>query len=391
MTTQEMPGEEDSMPTAVRRITAVINAGRETGDHRRVEELLRRVGADVDFLFVTKNGLRKVMQIVPLARRISSGEPDLVFVEGTGIVGGLAAMLARRMSRGRIKYLISSGDAASRFARNARGPAAGLLIHVYEVLLYRSSFAFVGWTPYLVGRAIRMGAPRGLTVEGAAPAEFSGARPTAPDGATARSDLGLPLDALVVCVSGSLTWTSRQSYAYGLELTLAAPLVDRRDVRFLIVGDGTGEDELRSRAAGDDRFVFTGRVPHSDMPKVLAAADVAVISQTRDEIGLLRLTTKLPEYLALGVPVIVPNTPAMIDYLVDTEGGPAWFLPAAHPASGAWASSLARWIETADRDDIADRSARALRVADERFRPDLGAARLREFLISEEADMHGRP
>ena len=37
----------------------------------------------------------------------------------------------------------------------------------YEKLLYRHCTGFIGWTPYLAGMALKMGAPRAVTVEGA--------------------------------------------------------------------------------------------------------------------------------------------------------------------------------------------------------------------------------
>jgi glycosyltransferase involved in cell wall biosynthesis len=50
----------------------------------------------------------------------------------------------------------------------------------------------------------------------------------------------------------------------------------RRDVRFLLVGDGAIRERLEraAREAGLDEVVFTGRLDKARMPELLAAADV---------------------------------------------------------------------------------------------------------------------
>ena len=93
-------------------------------------------------------------------KRLLRERPDVVVMEGTGVAGG-AAVLAARLLAG-VPYVVSSGDAV--------GPYLGLISpwltapgRVYERLLCRLSAGYIGWSPYLVGRAITLGARRGVT------------------------------------------------------------------------------------------------------------------------------------------------------------------------------------------------------------------------------------
>lgn len=366
------------------RFDCVINAGEMSGDHRRVQDLMSSIGADDSYVFVHHSGLRKIGEIPRIVRILKSSRADFVYVEGTGVVGGSAAILAHILSHGRVRYLISSGDAASRFITNMAGPLLGYGVGVFERILYANAFAFIGWTPYLVGRAIRMGAKRGVTVEGFVPPSFTARPESHSAGNDVRTAYGIPDEAIVVCVSGSLKWSKRQKYTYGLELINAAKMVERSDVRFLVVGDGSGLSLLKEGARDDSRFVFTGQVQHSQMPDLMAAVDVAVISQTPDELGMLRLTTKLPEYLSAGVPVVVPAIPGALDYLCLGPRSPAWFLQAAHPASESYARSLAAWISNADLGDLQSRRESATTIARTRFDISILGQRLAAFLEAED-------
>ncbi len=74
-------------------------------------------------------------------------------MEGTGIAGGLACLLAA-IVKGHA-YVVSSGDAVGPFiAVHVR--CLGWPFAVYERLLCRFSSGFIGWTPYLVGVLSRL-------------------------------------------------------------------------------------------------------------------------------------------------------------------------------------------------------------------------------------------
>ncbi len=135
------------------RVLAFSTLGYGSNEEARIRDLLRDVGAEL-FPFDRAHKVRMFRWLLLKMWRI---RPDLVVMEGTGVAGGAALILARAMFGQR--YLVSSGDAVgpwvgSRF--RLLGPVFGL----YERVLCRVAAGFIGWTPYLVGRALTFGTPR---------------------------------------------------------------------------------------------------------------------------------------------------------------------------------------------------------------------------------------
>ena len=293
---------------------------------------------------------------------------DLVYQEGTSIAGGAA--LIRAAWQWNERYVISSGDPVGGFFKTVKGPLWGMAFERYERLLYRNAAGFIGWTPYLTGMAMKMGAPRAVTVEGAVDRNLFEAYDSAKR-RVLKQKYSLDPDHIVCGVVGSLTWTERQEYCYGLELVEMMNYLDRDDVSVLIVGDGDGKARLEARVPDvlRDRIVFTGRVPEEEVVGTLNAMDIGFITQTLDELGRYRLTTKLPEYLACGLPIAMSPIPGYYDYVGDA----GWPLPAHHPADDAFHRGVATWLDGITREAIQTRRPKALarseRFSYERIRP----------------------
>ena len=286
---------------------------------------------------------------------------DLVYLEGTGIAGGLPLIRAARRGQ---RFIVSSGDPVGGFFRVTRGTLPGWLFGQYERRLYRACAAFVGWTPYLTGAALQLGARRAITVEGGV--DLTRFQPLPPEErARARARFGLPEGHLVCGVVGSLAWAPRQRYCYGLELVETLRRLGRRDVSVLIVGDGDGRARLEAAVPAGlrGRVVFTGRLPEAEVVAAMNALDVGFVTQSLDELGSYRLTAKLPEYLACGVPVAMSPIPGFYDYA--QEAG--WALPARHPASADFHAACAVWLDALRPEQIAGKARHARRIAAERF------------------------
>lgn len=270
-----------------------------------------------------------------LLSTIYYSKPQLTVMEGTGISGGLALILCRILL-GR-RYVISSGDAVGPWVAG-RAPFLGPFFALYERVLCKFADGFIGWTPYLVGRALTFGTPRAMTAAGWAP--FSRLQEKqALDRSRIRTALGISSDQLVIGIVGSLIWSSRHKYCYGRELVDAARLVTRKDVAFLIVGDGDGRSKLE-HLAGElkDRTVFfTGRIPQHRLPEYYAAMDVASLPQSVDSVGAFRYTTKLSEYLFFHLPIITGQTPLAYDL----AKGWLWRLPGDAPWDKRFVLALA--------------------------------------------------
>lgn len=330
-------------------------------DQPRARRLSAKLRAEVTFLDIDRAEPRRVSSR-RVREALGSTPWDLVYLEGTGIAGGLNLI---RAARGRgLVFIVSSGDPIGGFFRTTKGPLWGWAFGIYERRLYRACRGFVGWTPYLTGMALALGAGRGVTVEGGVDLEVF--RPVSPaERADLRRTLGLDPGHLVCGIVGSLTWSPRQAYCYGLELVETLNQAQRKDLSLLIVGDGNGRERLKHAVRPDlrGRVCFTGRIPREEVARVLPALDVAFNTQTLDGLGRYRLTAKLPEYLACGVPVAMSPVPGFYDYV--REAG--WSLPARHPAAPEFAREAAAWLDGLARDDIAQKAAHARAIAEQRF------------------------
>lgn len=77
----------------------------------------------------------------------------------------------------------------------------------------------------------------------------------------------------------------------------------RDDVHFLLVGDGPERVDVERATAGlGDRVHFTGKVPHSRVPGLVAAFDVGVVA----EAGFYMSPLKLFEWMAAGRAAVAP-------------------------------------------------------------------------------------
>jgi glycosyltransferase involved in cell wall biosynthesis len=133
-----------------------------------------------------------------------------------------------------------------------------------------------------------------------------------------RSELNLK-DSKTVLFVGALTRWHRYK---GLDdLLQAFRLLDRKDVRLLVVGGGDLKHEYEQMAQHlriRDRVIFAGDVPDSLLPKYYAISDVLVLpSKDRSEgFGLTIL-----EANASGIPAVASDVGGIPGILLDGENG----------------------------------------------------------------------
>jgi hypothetical protein len=326
-----------------RTVLAFATQGAGSNDEARILELL----ADHDvqrYAFDRAHKLANVRRLLQMTRRV---RPALIVMEGTGAAGALAVLMARALLG--TPYVVSSGDAVGPFIAGAR-PRLAVPAWGYEWLLYRAAAGFIGWTPYLVGRALTMGAPRGVSAPGFTPhpeAQLSREE--------VRDRLGVPRDAVVFGIVGGLDYNERKGYCYGLELVRALRRVDREGLAVVVIGGGSGLDRLRE-LAGEElgrRAFIPGPVPRRLVTSYLAGMDVGSLPQSLDQVGAVRYTTKISEYATARLPIVTGRLPVAYDL---AEGW-SWRLPGPAPWSEEYVDALAALMGSVTRQDIDARRA----------------------------------
>jgi len=95
-------------------------------------------------------------------------------------------------------------------------------------------------------------------------------------------------------------------------------------LRLLIVGDGVQRPKLEQmiRELGlEERVKITGMVPHEDVPRWIARADIGVLTFLAEGATRDIFPTKVLQYMACGKPVVANPLPGLVDYGLREEQG----------------------------------------------------------------------
>jgi glycosyltransferase involved in cell wall biosynthesis len=122
-----------------------------------------------------------------------------------------------------------------------------------------------------------------------------------------RRQLGLREDEFVLVYHGTMHFANQHEM---LSLYLAVKLLQRRGLPVRLVRLGVtnlGGVDPRAFGALMDGVIELGQVPWREIPSYLALADAYVQPGARDDFNRYRLPSKLPEFLAMGRPVVLPH------------------------------------------------------------------------------------
>ncbi|HEX3728678.1 MAG TPA: glycosyltransferase, partial [Opitutaceae bacterium] len=157
----------------------------------------------------------------------------------------------------------------------------------------------------VIVESLRQFAPAGVPCELLEPGvDFSRFHPQAPDPAR-RRELGLRETEKAIVFTGSTTFANESEMA---ELYRAVGLLNEGGIATRLVRTGLTSPGFLARLPEQTRaFVIDlGFVPKDALPGLLALADVLVQPGAPGPFNDFRLPSKLPEFLAMGRPVVLP-------------------------------------------------------------------------------------
>jgi len=297
-------------------------------------------------------GLREWREIALFARGIENvardWRPDVLHAHSP-VLGGQAALKVARKLGIPLVYEIRAfwEDASVGNGTGSEGSLKYRLIRALETHVVREADAVVticeGLRADLVGRGVPAGKitvmPNGVDL-----ALFG--TPAPRDAGLAR-ELGFEIDGRPCPVIGFIG----SFYDYeGLDDLIAAmpALIARQpDARLLMVGGGPMEAALQAQAAASpaaDAIRFVGRVPHHEVERYYALADVMAYPRKKSRLTDLVTPLKPLEAMAQGKLVAASDVGGHRELMTDGETG-VLFTP---DSPAACADALARLLEARD-------------------------------------------
>lgn len=305
-----------------------------------------------------------------LRRLLKRQRVDLIY-ERYGLNTFFSAAIVRRTG---IPYVLEVNDATV-IERSRPLWLRGLSRRIEAYVLARADLVITISTHFrqLLVDAYALPPERVLVTPNAiSAAKFSDVRPADP----APFGIDPQRHTVIACAGAFVPW-------HGLELLLDALHGEAvaRELYFLFIGDGPVRDDVEAQAAAlgiGDRVRFTGFVAPSEVPGLLALADICAIPDSNAHCSPM----KLFEYMAMGKPAVVPDYPPLQETV--SAGTDALVFPARDGA--ALAASIralvddpeqARRIGAAARATVYERytwegNARSVLEALGMLRPELG-------------------
>jgi glycosyltransferase involved in cell wall biosynthesis len=308
-------------------ISSMVNAFRQLGHEVRVAAL---IGEETNVKTRSVSRFQKVVDITPravyelmegaysvvgyraLMKHVQSWRPDFIYERYA--LFNLAGVTAARRARLPLVLEVNAPLAWER-AKYERLTLPRIAQRCERWVCKHADLVEVVSTP-LKDHLVDAGVPAErifVLPNGADPTLF---KPNPATRVQIRADLGISDDTVVIGFSGILRpW-------HGVELLLeaVAQIAQGRRLHVLIVGDGPSRadfDQLVRQLNLSSCATITGRVPHTEIPHYVTAFDVAVSPRAT----FYASPMKVPEYMAVGVPVVAPNTPNLQDLVAHGQEG----------------------------------------------------------------------
>jgi glycosyltransferase involved in cell wall biosynthesis len=285
------------------RIHVLVNGTEKKTNGVRARELFHDLASQHEVSFFYRDDERKVRSAKEFLSAIRRFPPDIVYVEGIGYAGILPVVLEKALSRTR--FLVSTGDAAYAFARSCMNIVKAQFVGAMEFVALRTADAVIVWGPYHKELLEERGFRNVFWIPGGV--DTSLFRPLDVRALRNRLSIG---PRITIGVVGSINFNRKHSFCYGWEVIEALRLLRGQPVVGLIIGVGDGIPflKLKAREYGvEDQVIFTGWVDHHLLPQYINLIDVCISTQSNDLVGRVRITAKVPEYLACGRYIIASD------------------------------------------------------------------------------------
>lgn len=166
--------------------------------------------------------------------------------------------------------------------------------------------------------------PNGVDIERFHPPEYAESSTTDERGVIAAGDGGSEAVSEKTDDPPTIIYTGNLGTAQDLAACVRAMTLLSSDATLRLVGGGDVESDLRELSADlgvADRVTFEGTVPREEVPGLLREATVGIAPlKSTDELAYA-MPTKLYEYMASGLPVLVTGQGEIERFVADTNCG----------------------------------------------------------------------
>ncbi len=246
---------------------------------------------------------------------LASSPPDAI-VERYALFSHVGVDLADRLD---IPLILEVNALLTEEASAYRTLCLGDLAMQIEQRVFKRADAFATVSSELASRLVQTGIPAGrvhVVPNGADPDVFE----KAIGRAASRAALGLESNDFVIGFTGSLKpWHGVPA----LIESFARLACQIPDAKLLVVGTGPMEADLRRRVVAlnlQQRVVFTGGVPHDQIPDLISAMDVGTAPYPAQN-GFYFSPLKVFEYMAAGLCVVAPALGQIRDLIQNEING----------------------------------------------------------------------
>lgn len=245
--------------------------------------------------------------------------PDIIHIHqefGVGLSGALIAKVLRKP----LVYTLHTmyDDYIYYVAPQPIVPIVRNISHGYFKLLAKNATALTGPSEKVAEYFRKVGVKTPVNVI-PNPVELDIFRPDAIDQEKKhafRERYQIPEDATVACFCGRLGKEKSLDTALDYWAKTVSP---EDNLRYVIIGDGPDRDELKEQAKRlgiADQIIFTGKVPHDEVPPYYAGCDVYLTASLTEMHSISML-----EAMATGLPVLTIYDPLNASQITEGVNG----------------------------------------------------------------------